>query len=85
MSDLITNLMRIFGSKEFDATDILGAAHNDLRLSAAIDAAIPLCRYISGWKKGELNVRVIRRALKRSEAIRTIRHEANYYSFQVQA
>jgi hypothetical protein len=81
--DLITNLERIFGSKEFDATDVWCATHNDPALTAAIGAEVPRCRYRSGRKRGEIRVRAIRMALRRSRGLRTVRHD-DYYSFRVQ-
>lgn len=79
MTDLIANLERVFGSKEFDATDVWWEAHGiygDKQLAAAIDAEVPRARYLSGWKRGVHNVRAIRTALRRSKnpRLRTVRH-----------
>lgn len=85
-NDLVANLQRVFGSKEFDATDVWCAAHSaggDAQLAAAIDAEVPKARYLSGWKRGEHNVHAIRRALKHSRSLRTLRHGGGYYSFRL--
>jgi hypothetical protein len=82
---LIANLGRIFEARAFDATDVWCEANNDTRLAAAIDAEVPRCRYRSGWKRGELNIRAIRMALRRSKGLRTIRHDGDYYAFRVRA
>jgi hypothetical protein len=73
--NLIANLERVFGSKEFDATEVWREARHDQQLAAAIDAEVPRSRYKSGLFKGGLNCRAIRGALKRSKGLR---HDSSY-------
>ena len=86
MNELITALTDAFGHSPFDVTDLLAARVKHPQLEAALDAAIPDCRYRSGYHRGQPNARRIRFALRKLpkqqlRAFHDARHD--YWTFVV--
>jgi hypothetical protein len=65
-TQLINAIAATFGDKCFDVTSIVCKARNgdNTVLVSALDAAIPNCRYRSGYYRGQFKTLVLRRVLK---------------------
>ena len=80
---LVQELQRVFGTRNFDATDAWVELHNDPELTAAIDAEVPRARYKSGLHRGEVNRRALRMALRRLHRNGLLaRRQEDYWSFR---
>jgi hypothetical protein len=64
---LLAALSQAFGRKCFDTSSVLGRVWhaNDLKLAKALDAAIPNCRYRSGYWHGHFKDGAVRHVLTR--------------------
>ena len=62
---LIATIWELLGSRVFDVHVIVGEADHSPQLMAAIEAVIPNCRYRSGYCRGRLKARPLRRILTR--------------------
>jgi hypothetical protein len=84
MSNLVASLRAVFGNRRFDATDVFAESGNP-DLLAAIDAEVPRARYRYRGMRGQLNIRAIRMALRRTEGIKAF-HSVRYdgWTFKVQ-
>jgi hypothetical protein len=61
---LVLEIKRVFGDRPFDVTDVYcRAEEGQLNLANAIKAAVPHCRYRSGYLRGKLRDRPLRRVL----------------------
>jgi hypothetical protein len=84
-STLAVTLYRIFGMDGFSAYDVARQAGRDAELAAAIEEAVPNCRYRSGWNKGRFKPQPIGAALGRSSELNRQWYDSNYYTFSLRA
>jgi hypothetical protein len=80
MTSLLSCLHKEFGYRRFDATDVYSRVSNNPLLVAALEAEVPRLRY----KRGPMNTRAIRMALRRLPGLKTHHYAAgDYWQFYV--
>jgi hypothetical protein len=80
-AQLLQQLQNVFGRRAFDGTDVVCQAKIRPALFAAIEAAVPNCRYKSGYLKGDLKTEKLRVVLRRLVGRRLIVKEPNCWAF----